>query len=138
MAQNSEGMFEEWRQPRAAKRVKSGDGRPLQRFRWWQQLGRALFYLQLSHDNGRQTVGGGTPRKEDPVARKEWRDLSPRQKGGIVAAVVVQIGLLLAALSDIHRWPEGQIRDNKKWPWTLAAFVNFVGPVSYFLFGRKR
>jgi hypothetical protein len=55
-----------------------------------------------------------------------------------VAAVVVQIGLLLAALSDIHRRPEGQIRGNKKWPWTLAAFVNFVGPVSYFLFGRKR
>ena len=74
----------------------------------------------------------------DPVARKGWRNLSPRQKGGIVAAVVVQIGLLLAALSDIHRRPEGQIRGNKKWPWTLAAFVNFVGPVSYFLFGRKR
>jgi len=66
----------------------------------------------------------------DPEATKGWRDLSPRQKGGIVAAVVVQIGLLLAALSDIHRRPEGQVQGNKKWPWTLAAFVNFVGPVS--------
>lgn len=56
MSRNSEGMFEGWRRRRAARRVKSGDGRPLQRFRWWQQLGRSLFYLRLSHGDGRQTV----------------------------------------------------------------------------------
>jgi hypothetical protein len=48
-------LFEEWRQRRAAKRVTRGDGRALQRFRWWQLPGRALFYLRLAHD-GRQTI----------------------------------------------------------------------------------
>lgn len=38
-------MFSEWKTRRAAKRVQPGTGRPLKPFRWWQQLGRALFYL---------------------------------------------------------------------------------------------
>ena len=71
------------------------------------------------------------------MARKEWGDLSVRQKSAIKIGGVVQVLLLLAALSDIYRRPEGQIRGNK-WLWTLASFVNFVGPASYFLFGRRR
>ncbi|MCA1186892.1 MULTISPECIES: hypothetical protein [unclassified Saccharopolyspora] len=39
-------MFEEWRHRRAAARVKSGDGRPLKPFRWWQQFSRSLFHLR--------------------------------------------------------------------------------------------
>jgi hypothetical protein len=70
------------------------------------------------------------------VAKKEWKDLSPRQKRGIVLGGTVQIGLLLAALLDIYRRPKEQIRGDKRL-WTLATFVNFVGPISYFLFGRK-
>lgn len=49
-------MFTEWRRRRAVQRVKPGDGRALKRFRWWQSLFRALFYLRLTHDDGRQTV----------------------------------------------------------------------------------
>ena len=71
------------------------------------------------------------------MADKRWQDLSPRQKGGIVLGGAVQIGLLLAPLADIHRRTEEEIRGSK-WFWTAAAFVNFVGPVSYFLLGRKR
>ncbi|GAB2604201.1 hypothetical protein [Kribbella endophytica] len=48
-------MFKEWQQRRAVQRVKPGDGRELQRVRWWQSIGRALFYLRLTGD-GRQTV----------------------------------------------------------------------------------
>lgn len=49
-------MFEEWRQQRAARRVQSGDGRPLKPFRWWQQLSRALCYLTLDDGVGHRTV----------------------------------------------------------------------------------
>ena len=49
-------MFEELRRRRAAGRVKPGSGRPLQRFRWWQQLSRSLFYLYLPAPDGRRTV----------------------------------------------------------------------------------
>lgn len=71
------------------------------------------------------------------MARKEWKDLSSAQKRGIVLGGTVQIGLLLAALLDIYRRPREEIRGSKKL-WTLAAFVNFVGPLSYFLFGRRQ
>jgi Phospholipase_D-nuclease N-terminal len=58
-------------------------------------------------------------------------------KGGRRALGVVQLGLLVAALGDIYRRPAEEIRGAKPL-WAAAAFVNFVGPVSYFLFGRRR
>ena len=38
-------MSEKSRRRRAARRVQPGDGRPLERFRWW-QLSRSLFHLR--------------------------------------------------------------------------------------------
>lgn len=49
-------MFDESRRRLAARRVKPGDGRELKRFRWWQSLGRGLFYLRLTYDDGRPMV----------------------------------------------------------------------------------
>ncbi|WP_420110982.1 hypothetical protein [Pseudactinotalea sp.] len=49
-------MLEDWKRRRAAKRVKPGDGHPLKRFRWWQQLSRALFHLTLPGDSGQREV----------------------------------------------------------------------------------
>ena len=49
-------MLNQWRHRRAVQRVKPGDGRPLKRFRWWQMLTRALFYLRLTDHAGRQMV----------------------------------------------------------------------------------
>jgi hypothetical protein len=40
------------KQWRASKRLKPGDGRELQRFRWWQLPLRSLFRLQLTSDDG--------------------------------------------------------------------------------------
>lgn len=71
------------------------------------------------------------------MAKKEWKDLSAGQKRGIVLSGTAQFVLLAAALLDIYRRPKEGIRGNKAL-WTLASFVNFVGPISYFLFGRKR
>ena len=69
--------------------------------------------------------------------KKRWEDLTALQKGGIVLSSAAQIGLLIAALVDIYQRPQKEIR-GRKWWWTAASFVNFVGPVSYFLFERKR
>ena len=71
------------------------------------------------------------------MAKKEWKDLSTGQKRGIVLSGTVQFALLTAALVDIYRRPKNGIRGSKIL-WTLASFVNFIGPVSYFVFGRKR
>jgi hypothetical protein len=71
------------------------------------------------------------------VRDNRWSDLGSGQRGAIVLSGVVQIGLLVAALVDIYRRPAGEIR-GRKGPWVAAAFVNYVGPISYFLFGRRR
>jgi hypothetical protein len=60
-------VIEDWRRQRAAKRIRSGDGRALKRLRWWQLPFRALFYLPLPHGDGRQTVYAvDIPRRTDP------------------------------------------------------------------------
>ena len=71
------------------------------------------------------------------MAKKTWNDLTSRQKASIVASIAVQLGLLGAALIDIRHRSQEQIR-GKKWVWTVASFINYVGPISYCLFGRKR
>ena len=58
------------------------------------------------------------------------------QKAGALTLISVQISLLASALVDIRRRPAAEIRGNK-WIWTGVSFINFVGPISYFLFGRK-
>ena len=69
-------------------------------------------------------------------SKKKWSDLSRGQQVSTVLSSLVQIGLMAAALWDIHHRPAEQIKGSKA-AWTAAAFVNFVGPIAYFLFGRK-
>jgi hypothetical protein len=69
--------------------------------------------------------------------KQRWSDLSSRQQRAIIAAGVVQNGLLVAALIDLRRRPAEQVNGNKRL-WAAVSFVNFVGPIAYFAFGRKR
>ena len=71
------------------------------------------------------------------MTNKRWSELSSGQRRGIVFFSVVQVALLVAALVDIWRRPGEEIRGTKRM-WALAAFVNFVGPISYCVFGRRR
>ena len=70
---------------------------------------------------------------------KKWSDLTAKEKAPFVVRGIVQFALLAAALVDIHRRPAEEIRGNK-WVWSAVALVNFmgIGPIAYFLFGRKR
>jgi hypothetical protein len=69
--------------------------------------------------------------------KKRWSDLNAGQKAGTVMLGMVQFTLLGLALADIRRRPESEINGSKAL-WTALSFVNFIGPLSYFLFGRKR
>lgn len=40
----------------ASRRLKPGDGRELQRFRWWQLPVRSLFWLRLPGDGGQERL----------------------------------------------------------------------------------
>lgn len=72
------------------------------------------------------------------MARKrQWNDLTSAQKRAIMLAGILQLTLLAVALVDIRRRPAEAINGSKRL-WTAALFVNFIGPIAYFLFGRKR
>lgn len=69
--------------------------------------------------------------------KKSWSDLSGRQQSAIGVVGVVQVGLLVAALADLQRRPAEQVNGSKLL-WAPLCFVNFIGPLAYFGFGRKR
>ena len=69
--------------------------------------------------------------------RKRWSELSQGQQRAIMAAAGVQLLLAAAALLDLRRRPAEQVRGSKKLWAAAAAFVNLVGPLAYFAFGRR-
>ncbi|MEQ4565323.1 hypothetical protein [Paenarthrobacter sp. CAP02] len=69
--------------------------------------------------------------------KKSWRDMSKGQRISVVASGVVNMALLVAAQRSIAKTPDANIR-GRKGLWRAASFINFFGPVSYFLFGRRR
>jgi hypothetical protein len=74
------------------------------------------------------------------MPKRRWSDLSERTRRLLVAAAVADGALRIAALVDIKRRPEGQIRGRKQVWAALVAIVNSAGlvPISYFVFGRRR
>jgi hypothetical protein len=67
----------------------------------------------------------------------KWSELSQRQRAIIGAAAAAELSLKVAALIDIKRRPADRIRGPKR-VWRMAMVVNLLGPVSYFVFGRRR
>jgi hypothetical protein len=66
--------------------------------------------------------------------RKRWRE--PSMRSSIMVAGVLQVLLAPVALLDLRRRPSDQVKGSKKLR-AAAAFVNFVGPLAYFAFGRR-
>jgi hypothetical protein len=69
--------------------------------------------------------------------KKTWKEMPPAARIGTVLIGIAQISLMLAAQRDISRRPAEQINGPKA-AWRVAALLNFVGPMGYFIFGRKR
>ena len=74
------------------------------------------------------------------AARKQWSELSERNRRLLIAAAVVEGILKVAALVDLTRRPASQVR-GPKWLWaSVVAVISSAGvvPVSYFMFGRRQ
>ncbi len=71
------------------------------------------------------------------MPRTQWSEVPPAQRWLIVALASLQISLLGAALWDICRRPAEQINGSKA-AWAVASLVSFVGPLAYFVWGRRR
>ncbi len=69
--------------------------------------------------------------------KKSWRDMTKGQRIMLLVSGAVNLALLVAAQRSIGQTPDDHIR-GKKAVWRAVSFINFFGPVSYFLFGRRR
>ncbi|HEX8487049.1 MAG TPA: PLDc N-terminal domain-containing protein [Propionibacteriaceae bacterium] len=63
--------------------------------------------------------------------------LSRTQQTALIGLGVVEVALLAAAQLDIRRRPAEQIKGTKR-TWRLVSLVNLLGPLAYFVFGRRR
>ena len=71
------------------------------------------------------------------IRGKKWSELPALAKAGVVVMTILQFSLLFAALADIRRRPPAEINGSKAL-WTGLAFINFVGPIAYFVKGRRQ
>lgn len=78
-----------------------------------------------------------TKPKKKTKPKKRWSEMTPCQRRGIAVAATVQLGLLVGALVDLRRRPAERVNGPKSL-WAAVSFVNFIGPITYFAFGRRR
>jgi hypothetical protein len=79
--------------------------------------------------------------KETTVAKKnlkqQWDSLSPPKQVGTMVLASVQVSLAVSAWADLAARPASQV-NGKKGIWAVIIAVNFIGPIAYFLGGRRR
>lgn len=70
------------------------------------------------------------------MAKRKWAELSPVERAVFIAAGSVQLSLAASAWADLARRPRDQVNGSKR-TWAAIIAVNFVGPLSYFRWGRR-
>jgi len=71
------------------------------------------------------------------MSRRNWKDMSPVQKVGNVLMGAVELVLVTLALWDLSHRPDNEI-NGKKRNWVMASLIQPIGPIIYFMFGRKK
>jgi hypothetical protein len=71
------------------------------------------------------------------MTKPRWSELPAGKRAGLAVVGVIQIALAAAAWADLARRPAVQVRGSKAL-WALLIGINFIGPISYFVFGRRR
>jgi hypothetical protein len=70
------------------------------------------------------------------MARTRWADLTDRQRTIVLTLASIQLSLGATAWADLARQPADQA-NGRKAVWAALIAVNFVGPLSYFCWGRR-
>ena len=68
--------------------------------------------------------------------KRRWKDLTKGQRIAVGVVGAAQVTLTAAAYRGLVRRPAEQVNGTKL-AWGLALLVNWVGPIAYFLDGRK-
>ncbi|MCJ0979600.1 PLDc N-terminal domain-containing protein [Rhodococcus sp. ARC_M12] len=62
--------------------------------------------------------------------------MSERRRRGIVVLGAIQVAMAMAAWLDLARRSSGQVAGSKRL-WAAVICVNFFGPITYFVLGRR-
>jgi cytolysin (calcineurin-like family phosphatase) len=71
------------------------------------------------------------------VKKRKWQDMSSGQKTAALVLGSIQVALAVTAWRDLAKREVSEVRGSKA-RWAVVIGVNFIGPVLYFLRGRKR
>ncbi|WP_305788397.1 hypothetical protein [Symbioplanes lichenis] len=95
-------MFDDLKQRVAVRRIRPGDGRPLERFRWWQLFtGRKLFRLRVGPIEYAVDVrASGKHAGDDPMVHL-YVDGRHHTRSRMPAAIPVAGGVILVARSTV-------------------------------------
>lgn len=53
----------------------------------------------------------------------------------LIPLIIVQVGLMVGSL--IHIYTHKKYRTGNRVIWTILSFVNFIGPIMYFIIGKE-
>lgn len=67
--------------------------------------------------------------------RKPWR--AARKPARALGQGIINLALTLLTIHDIRQRSDDEIKGDRK-VWMIAAFAPPIGPIAYFVFGRKR
>ena len=75
--------------------------------------------------------------RSEALSDRSWGSLPATTRRLLEVGGVIEFGFKLAALRDIYLRADEEIRGNK-WVWVAAQAINTLGPLSYFMFGRRK
>lgn len=80
-----------------------------------------------------------TTAEEAAMVQRRWRNLGPWQRIGLVAVAVgaAQLVLAVTAWSDLARRRPADVA-GRKGVWAAVIAINWVGPLAYLRWGRRR
>ena len=67
----------------------------------------------------------------------KWRELTPAQQTAVLALGSLQLALAATAWTDLARRPARQV-NGRKGVWAAVIAVNWIGPLAWFRWGRRR
>jgi hypothetical protein len=68
---------------------------------------------------------------------RPWAEMTRKERKLVLVIGSAQVICISAALLDLRRRPVAKMRGSKRL-WTPIVFVNFIGPLAYYLFGIRR
>lgn len=68
--------------------------------------------------------------------KRKWSELTPTQRSLVVMGASVEVVLTSLALIDLAKRPSAGVRGSKL-VWAAGCFVQPIGPLAYFVAGRR-